>query len=197
VTELEDLQPATPPVTERDSSVVSGDVSLIDDFEAPDALDRWWLYTGEGTIVFDCVIDQGFESDHALRLVYDIGPGADSACNMNWEAGEPWASAEGIRFHWRADRPGRRPWLASTIPQATSGTRFTFFEVELRMVREDWSEVTLFWDDFTKPEWQSESGVSVFDPAQAYHLGFDVGYWESAQSGSIWIDNIELLMRQQ
>jgi hypothetical protein len=67
----------------------------------------------------------------------------------------------------------------------------TVFEKELRTPGLEWEMVSVRWDELVKPDWVGDTGVDAFDPAQLAWMVFDVGDWQSPQSGAIWIDDVQ------
>jgi hypothetical protein len=171
---------------------------LLDDFEGDDVSDRWWSYTNDGVTSFTCDSEQpGHESGQALRLTFDIAAGGSAGCGVDVELDPAWVEAEGIRFYWRSDQPGSvlRVGIGVRDPTQTNPdvAEATPFEREMSTGGDQWSPVTVRWSDLVKPEWVGDAGVDVFDPAQVAWIVFDVGYWETPQRGSIWIDDLQLV----
>jgi hypothetical protein len=108
-----------------------------------------------------------------------------------------WADAQGISLYWRADESGMpvRIGLGVKNPEQTSPDLMeaTLFETEWRTTGDEWSQVVVLWDDLIKPDWVGETGVDAFDPAIVVWIVFDVGDWETAQAGTVWIDDIQLV----
>jgi hypothetical protein len=91
---------------EQPEEVVPVLPGVIDDFEGGDFDDRWWSYTGEGTISFTCTPDQpGHASAHAMRLTFEVGADGYASCGVDVDP-DQWEEAEGLSFLWRADQPG-------------------------------------------------------------------------------------------
>jgi hypothetical protein len=176
--------------------------SLLDDFEAGGFSDRWWSYVNDGVNSFTCDADQsGHESGQALRLTFDITAGGSAGCGADMDSYRAWTEAEGISFYWRSDQPGYvlRVGVGVKDPTQTNPdvVEATPFEKELSTTGDRWSQVTVRWSDLVKPEWVGDTGVDVFDPAQVAWIVFDVGYWEKPQLGSIWIDDLQLVVAQE
>jgi hypothetical protein len=89
-----------------------------------------------------------------------------------------------------------RVGLAVADPAHPDASEPTLFDVELRAAGGEWSPVFIAWEDVAKPEWLGDTGVDTFDPAQVVFLVFDVGAWDTWQVGSIWIDDLQLAVRQ-
>jgi hypothetical protein len=66
----------------------------------------------------------------------------------------------------------------------------------LRTTSTDWEQVVIRWDDVQKVAWFGDMGVEAFDPAQVVWLMFDIGTWDTAQVGTLWIDSITLNYEQ-
>jgi hypothetical protein len=193
--EVEDSTPEEVPVT------VSSDGNMIADFELADTADRLWVYHNDDQSVLNCaLVDGGYESDSALQLDFDIVAGSSAGCGFDLEPDPAWADAAGFSFMWRSDKSDLfiRPGMGVFDPaQANPDVQeATPFDIEMLTVGEEWTELVLLWDDLTKPDWVGDTGIDEFNPAQVIWLVFDVGHWEQAQQGTIWIDNIQLVPKE-
>lgn len=167
---------------------------MIDDFEGGNFGDRWWSDVGEGVAVFNCALGRpGHDSAQALRLDFEVGADGYAGCGLSVEAGW-WESTRGIRFSWRANRPGLSVSVGVGMEDPTQADPdaggITPFEVMLSTPGETWTPVTLTWDELVKPAWVGEGGAVALDPARIVALNF---YVEGGQHGSVWIDDLSLL----
>ena len=64
--------------------------------------------------------------------------------------------------------------------------------IYLQTPGDEWTEVQAFWDEFSKPDWVGDAGVAEFDPSRVVGVSFDVGSWETAQSDTIWLDDLRV-----
>ena len=168
---------------------------VIDDFEGGDFEDRWWFDVGEGTTSFTCAPEQpGHDSAQALRLTFEIGADGYAGCGIGIDLGQ-WKDTRGLSFSWRADQPGLPVIVGVGIEDPTQTSPdaggVTPFDVELPTPGEEWTPVTLAWDDLAKPEWVGEGGVDTLDPAHIVALNF---YVTGGQSGSVWVDDLQLMV---
>jgi hypothetical protein len=198
------LPPTTPPTDTPIPTVQPTDTlvttpagtdagGLIDDFEGGDFDDRWWSSTSEETVSFACTPDQpGHTSAQAMRLTYEIGTGGYAACAVGVDS-DRWADAAGLSFSWRASQAGQTVLVILDMEDPTQANPATEgetpFQVVLQTPGQEWTPVTLEWDDFAKAAWVGESGVDVFDPTRVVALYLEVS---EAQNGSIWFDNLQL-----
>ena len=164
---------------------------MIADFEDDTVIDNWWTYINDGMNDFVCDLDQIPDGGQALRLTYDAGPGGNAGCGADPGVNPGWFDANGIQFRWRADLPGLVMRVGLGV-QRPADEEATPFEIEFYSEDDTWHQVTIPWDQFVKAEWYGDAGVEEFDPALVVWLVFDVGHWEQAQAGSIWIDDIQL-----
>ena len=167
-------------------------------FEAPSAIEWWWDYTNDPVNAFACDLDPSAHSgSSALRLTFDIPVEGGGGCGVNFATEADWVNAQGISFYWRADTPDLVMRFALAVDdvsqQNTDVGEATPFEIELRTGGEDWVQVVVRWADLAKAEWVGDTGADTFDPAHVVWLVFDVGDWEYAQVGSIWIDDLALI----
>jgi hypothetical protein len=168
---------------------------VIDDFEGGNFEDRWWFDLGEGTTSFTCAPDQpGHDSAQALRLTFEIGADGYAGCGIGIDLGQ-WQDARGLSFSWRADQPGLPVIVGVGIEDPTQTSPdaggVTPFDVELPTPGEEWTPVTLAWDDLAKPEWVGKGGVDTLDPAHIIALNF---YVLGGQNGSVWVDDLQLMV---
>jgi len=181
---------SVPRIDEAEAAV---EMSRIEDFETVDFPNVWWTYVIEESSLFDCQLsDSGFESDHALQMTFDIQAGGGAGCGGEVVPTSAWADASGITFQLRADTPDVVVRVALGLADDSNPDAVPF-EVELRTEGEDWSTVTLWWNQFYKPDWVGAEGVDEFDPSKAVWISVNVGYWEAAQKGAVWIDNFNLV----
>jgi hypothetical protein len=163
-----------------------------------EAVSEWWTYENDGVRSFACGPDsQAHSGPQALHIIYDLAPEGSAGCGVSLVSGPAWADAAGISFYWRADRPDlvMRVGLGVLDPtqQNPDVGEATPFQVEYRTVSGDWSQVVVRWDELVKPDWVGDTGIDTFDPAHVVWIVFDVGFWEAPQSGTIWIDDIQLV----
>jgi len=189
--------PAAPPTDTLAPVQTEGPVpppaGLIDDFEGGDFDGRWWSFTDENTVSFTCTLDQpGHAGKQAMRLTFEVGADSWPSCGTDVDPGR-WGEAGGLSFFWRADQPGLTMIVAlgmedptQTNPEAEG---WTPFEVELQTPGQEWTPVTLAWEDFAKAEWVGEGGVDVLDPTRVNELYFEI---VEEQSGSVWFDDLQL-----
>lgn len=176
---------------------------VVANFEAADVLAEWWDYSNADVPLFHCVrATPGYEGSlGALQITYQTAADASAGCGVNFDANPAWKNAAGIQFMWRADTPGLylRVGLAVADPTQSSpdSEEATPFELELQTVAsntgDDWALVSIYWEDLVKAPWV-EGGVDTFDAGQVVWMAFDVGYWEASQTGTIWIDDVRLII---
>ncbi len=161
--------------------LAAGWSAVIDDFEGGDFADRWWTYT-EGDMAFECAPEgPGHDSDQALHLTFQNGASTEvyAACGTSgFEGMANWAGTMGLNFFWRADEAGVTATVVLSLAEAT-------FSVDLPVPDGDWTQVSLAWD-----EWAGAGGI---DPTQVVGVSFDFGNWQPGQSGSVWIDDLQLI----
>jgi len=179
----------TPPPTETEEAI-----GLIDNFEGGDFDGRWWSFTDDNTVSFTCTPDQpGHASEQAMRLTFEVGAGSWPGCGMDVDPSQ-WGDAGGLSFFWRADQAGLEANVILNIEDPTQtypdSKGVTPFQTMLQTPGEEWTPVTLKWDDLAKAEWVGESGAGVLDPTHIVALLFQVN---EAQSGSVWVDDLQLV----
>ncbi len=177
---------------------IGADESAIHDVTMGfDVAGEWWTYENDGVSSFNCGPDAEGYSGYGLRLDFNIAGGGSAGCGADLAADPAWANAVGISFYWRSDQPDMplRFGLGVRNPVQTSPdmVEATLFEKELRAPGLEWEMVVVRWDELVKPDWVGDTGVDVFDPAQLTWIVFDVGDWQSPQSGAIWIDDVQLV----
>ncbi|MBN1202204.1 MAG: hypothetical protein JXJ20_10145 [Anaerolineae bacterium] len=175
--------------------------NILEDFESGAIEDIWWLYTNDGVTAFTCeAAGPGYNSDYALRLTFDIQPDGSAGCGADTadiQAGGNWADADGIGFYLWADQDNTTLRFGLGVYDPTQQNPdvedATPFDIELHTTGGTWSYVTILWDDLTKVEWVGDTGIEVFDPTKVIWLVFDIGDWQYAQQGAIWIDDVHLI----
>jgi len=134
----------------------------------------------------------GHNSAQAMRLTFEIGAEGYAGCGMSIDPGQ-WEGTRGLSFSWRADQPGLAMAVGVGMADPTQTNPdvggITPFDADLTP-GEEWTSVTLAWDDLGKPEWVGEGGADTLDPAHIVALNFYVG---NEQSGSVWVDDLQLL----
>jgi hypothetical protein len=185
--------PTDTPAPLQTGGPVPPPAGLIDDFEGGDFDGRWWPYTDEGTVSFTCTLDQpGHAGKQAMRLTFEVGAGSWPGCGLDVDPSR-WGEAGGLSFFWQADQAGLEVIVILSMEDPTQtypdskGT--TPFEAVLQTPGQEWTPVTLAWDDFAKAEWVGESGASSLDPTRVVELIFQAS---EAQSGSVWVDDLQL-----
>lgn len=198
--------PADDGVQADDTSSDVGDDTASSDADRPSSdqiadfetglTDDWWDWSEQAMLSW-AVVQPGRDSDYALQLTFDAAAGGYGGIGFSMEPDPAWEAADGISFYWRADQPELTVVFALAVqdprqPDAEPSDAAPF-EVSLVTSGNEWEQVTLPWSDFAKAEWFGDEGVDVFDPANVVWLAFDLGNWERAQRGTIWLDDIHLI----
>lgn len=149
----------------------------IDNFERGDFQDYWWTYT-EGNTTFSCEPEApGYESDTALHLSVETGPDGYASCGVSgFDAPTLCEGARGVRFMWRSAEPGLP---VGVILSTENDVFFTTLEAP----GDEWTAVTLSWDDF-------EGTPGAFHPNDLTGISFDIG---GDQRGDVWIDDLHMV----
>jgi len=174
--------------------------SLIDDFEGYEPGGGWEVWTDGGETTIECTVDTGtaYSGSASLLVQHSIAPGGWAGCGRTFETPQNWAAADGISMWMRSENAGMV--LAVTLhvgdPQEP-----TPFHKELTTPSGgdgDWMLVQIPWGEFSKPDWQGESGVAEFDAAQVVGMSFDFSAGEAAPpEGRLWVDDLALLVEGQ
>lgn len=168
---------------------------VLNGFEDPDFHEWWWTYQDDGVVSFACELDSAAHTGaYALHVQVDSPAGNGAGCGVDFAPDPAWAEAQGVSFYWRADAAdlGLRFALLVVDP-AQPGVDAIPFEIELADPTTEWTQVTINWADLTRVEWVGDEGAQVFDPAYVVGVIFDLGNWERAQAGSIWLDDLALV----
>ncbi len=183
----------------EDSSQEAGvqSTQLFGGFEGEPAIEQWWEYTNDPVNAFACDLETtAHTGEYALRLTFDIPAEGSAGCGVDIDSAN-WTAAQGISFYWRADMPDLVMRFALAVKDSSQQNadvdEATPFEIELRTEGDKWTQVMVRWNELVKPEWVGDTGVNTLDLASIAWLVFDVGYWEDAQIGSIWIDDLTLI----
>lgn len=174
---------APPPVVE--APLVASE--MLEDFEGGDFDQVWWSYADEGTAEFRCgVTYAGYESDYALKMVFELAPRLNGGCGRGELTEAAWETADGVRFYWRSEPPGLSLRLLLNMGEAV------YEAYPPPTTQAEWTEVTLLWEDFAWADW-SEPSTNGLVPAQVDSLDFTVGDWDTDQVGTVWIDSLQLV----
>ncbi len=163
------------------------------DFEIPLREDFWWDYTEEGTFAWE-IVSPGYESDYAVMLRFDLPIEQYAGWGVDIAPDPAWAATSGLSFDWRADREGMLITVSAGVrdPQHPDAepSEATPFEYTLYTEGTAWTHVFVPWDAFERADWWGEEGVAALEPADVVWISFDVGSWEGAQQGTVWVDNL-------
>ncbi len=163
------------------------------DFEIPLPEDYVWDYVDDGTLTWE-IFSPGYDSDYALMLSFDLPVEQGAGWGLDMSPDPTWATTDGFSFDWRADQAGLSALLSVGVrdPQHPEADidEATPFDYELRTSGTEWTHVFVPWDAFERADWWGDEGVATLNPADVVWVAFDVGNWESAQQGTIWIDNL-------
>ena len=167
---------------------------MIDNFEPDSFRYRWWHYTNES--VFTCTRAQGgYNSSYALQMTFALEANQYPGCGMHIETAVPWAASSGLSFVWRSSQPGLSIGVVVSLDDPTQtnpdAQGLTPFERFVQAPGDQWTEVTLTWDTFDKAGWVGANGITTLNLAQAAELVFSM---DDLQTGSIWIDDVRLIL---
>jgi hypothetical protein len=132
-------------------------------------------------------------------LTLDLPLEVYAGCGTGFDPAQNWANTSGLRFFWQADSPdlGVALILGVEDPTNLESEGVTYFAAELPLPGNEWTPVSVPWDDFFKPDWVGEAGIDALDPTRVVELSFNVGHWEREQVGSIWIDDLQVVSSGQ
>jgi hypothetical protein len=174
--------------------------SVIDDFEGYEAGSGWEVWTDGGETTIECTVDAGTAhgGSASLRVQQDIAAGGWAGCGRTFETPQDWAAADGISMWVRSDDPGM---VVAVTLHVGDPQEPTPFQKELTIPsggNGDWTLVQIPWGEFSKPDWQGESGVAEFDATQVVGLSFDFSAGEASPAESrLWVDDLALLVQGQ
>ncbi len=169
-----------------------GTGSVLDDFEGSAFEDRWWHYD-DGS-VFNCVVSApGYESDHALRVSFEIGAAQFPGCGMDVMDAASWTNATGITFVWRSEQAGQVVVVVLDMADSSQtnpdSEGVTPFEALLLTSGGEWQVVVLPWSAFAKADWVGATGADAIDPGRVVDVLIMPG---ESQRGTLWIDDLSL-----
>ncbi|HEX2908977.1 MAG TPA: carbohydrate binding domain-containing protein, partial [Phototrophicaceae bacterium] len=161
---------------------------MIDDFEVSELTEDWSSYADDGAEITCTLAAGGNDSDQMLAITFKTAAQRYAACNRNLIASADWQETPGFRFDWRSETPGLNiiiyAWIAGSP-----------FEVQppLASPSTTWATVEIPWEQVQKASWASETDLDEFDPTRVESISFNVGDWDKATEGTIWLDNWQLL----
>ena len=191
-----DAQPETgqDDTTEAPTEAQVTGSDVLGGFEDITTLDNWWDYMEVESGSFTYTLDSAaYAGSQALRLTIDLPAEGGASCGVDVLSGEAWSDSTGISFYVRADTPDMMMRFGLGVMEPDFGTEATTpFEYEVGPISTEWTQVTIPWDAMWIAEWH-ERDTGSFAPERVVWLSVDVGEWEHAIAGSIWIDELALV----
>lgn len=168
-------------------------LAQLGDFENTLPEDFVWDYVEGGEFSWE-IVSPGKESEHALMMRLALPLEQYAGWGVDVAPDPTWAEVGGLGFDWRADQEGMLITVSvgvqdPTQPDAEPGDA-TPFEYTLYTEGTDWTHVFVPWEAFERADWWGEQGVAALDPSNVVWVAFDVGSWEDAQQGTLWVDNL-------
>ncbi|HJX38331.1 MAG TPA: carbohydrate binding domain-containing protein [Anaerolineae bacterium] len=176
------------------------DTSLIDDFEGYEPGGGWEVWTDGGQTNIECTVDSGtaYSGGASLMVQHSIAPGGWAGCGRTFETSQNWAAGQGLSMWMRSENPGMAVAVTLHVGDPQEPTPFQKELTTPSGGAGDWALVQIPWGEFSKPDWQGESGVAEFDAAQVVGLSFDFSAGEaSPPEGRLWVDDLALLVQGQ
>jgi hypothetical protein len=190
------LPPARPTTAQEQGRppVGAGAGSLIEGFET--LVEPLEPNSESAESVIECGADNtaAHTGTASLRIHYTVAAGGWATCGYTYQTPQDWSSGEGLSL-WFHSEEGQHEitfGVGSGGPDAA-----TPFEVYLDTPPESvggWAQVFLAWEDFIKPDWAGEEGLSEIDPSQMTGYWFGFGAGEERIEGILWVDDISLGM---
>jgi hypothetical protein len=174
--------------------------SLIDDFEGYEQGGGWEVWTDGGETRIECAVDSGtaHSGGASLRVQHSIAPGGWAGCGRTFETPQSWAAGQGISMWMRSESPGMVVAITVHVGDRQEPTPFQKELTTPSSGAGDWTLVQIPWGEFSKPDWQGESGVAEFDPAHVVGISFDFSAGEaSPPEGRLWVDDLAILTERQ
>ena len=188
------------PAEEGPGAVGQVGTSLIDDFEGYEPGGGWEVWTDGGETTIECMVEPGTAHSGAASLLvqHSIAAGGWAGCGRTFETPQNWAAADGISMWMRSESAGMVVAVTLHVGDPQEPTPFQKVLTTPSGSDGDWTPVQIPWGEFTKPDWQGESGVAELDAARVVGLSFDF----SASDGSVpedrlWVDDLALLVQGQ
>jgi hypothetical protein len=182
------------PVTDA-PPVVPAATNLIDDFESYGPGESWDTWSDEGGTTIQCTTST--EKSHggiaSLRIEYSISADGWAGCGRSFDTPQNWEGASGLSMWLHAAEAGQGAGITLQLGDPEDPTPF---QASLDTPSDSvggWAVVELPWDNFTKPDWYGEGGLSQFDASRVVGMSFDfVGLDDSGSEGVLWADDISL-----
>jgi hypothetical protein len=172
----------------------------IDDFEGYEPGGGWEVWTDGGETSIECTVDPGtaHSGGASLLVQYSIPAGGWAGCGRSFETLQNWAAADGISMWMRREDAGMEVVVTLHVGDPHEPTPFQKEVMTPPGGEGDWVLVQIRWGEFSKPEWQGESGVPELDVARVVGVSLDLSPLEgSSAEGRLWIDDLALLVRGQ
>jgi len=130
--------------------------------------------------------------ESSLYVNYALGENGYASCANFFEDHLDWTGEEGVSFYFRSDRAGQE-----IILMVFSGPLDNPVPFEVRFSSpetsvDSWERMDFRWDEFSKPDWHGEGGISAVDPARIISLVFNMES-ETSTQGQFWVDGLSPL----
>ncbi len=172
---------------------------MIDNFETdnPFATNGWEPFVGNpNSTSMHCAVkdDEAFAGEKSLVVDFDVAANDWATCALMYESGQDWSAGEGITFMLHASQPGLvfDVDLHSGRNDALQTYHYTIETTSESA--EGWIPISLRWEDFTRVEWEENSGSPFNRPESVSGMAFGVStYPDTNNTGTIWVDELALL----
>jgi len=157
-----------------------------------DLEERKWHPDTDGEVSsVECSLDANIvmTGESSLYINYALGENGYASCANFFDAHLDWAGEEGVSFFIRSDRAGQE--IVFTVFSGPMDSPVPF-EVRFSSPEasvDSWERMDFRWDEFSKPDWHGDGGISAVDPAQIISLVFSMES-ETSTQGQFWVDGL-------
>jgi hypothetical protein len=168
---------------------------MVADFETlSPSLAAYWDESTPTRLSCERSSDATYNGDWALKIDFDIAPGAWSTCMLSYDDGQDWSAGAGLWFALHASQAGL-PYeiiLYSGTPDETE-SYITYADTTTDGVS-GWATVEIPWEEFRRVDWEEGAGSPFASPERIFAMAFGFsGEASSANRGTVWVDDIQLL----
>ncbi len=158
--------------------------------------ERNWFPETDGMVSsINCSLDPNvvITGESSLYVNYALGDNGYASCANQFDTQLDWTGEEGVSFYLRSDRAGQE-----LIFMVFAGSLDNPVPFEVRFASsgasvESWERLEFRWDEFNKPEWFGDEGLSAVDPAHIISFVVSLESEVSTQ-GQFWLDGLSPLV---
>lgn len=173
-------------------SIPAVQAGYLEDFDG--GAQGWEVFAdevgGAGQVHAAIVSDRTYEGEYALRLQIQVGAGGWATYARFFEEPQDWRAYSGLGFAlWSAD-PGTVIDVHVYAGSPHDRESYTFRTETSAM--DDWTVVTIPWDDFRRVAWEDNPGAALTHTDQVLGVAFGFPGGDGGNRGELWLDSLQV-----